>query len=105
MPVAALTVELFFPDAHSLKDKRSPIRPILDGSRRRFAVAAPEVGHHDHWQRVTLGMAAVSDSLPKVTEVLDAVERSVWSFRELEKLFCRRNWLELEGDEQRRGDQ
>jgi uncharacterized protein YlxP (DUF503 family) len=99
LPVAALTVELQLPDAHSLKDKRSRIRPILDGSRRRFAVAAAEVGHQDRWQRATLSMAAVSGSVHQVTELLDAVERFVWSFPEVEVLSCQRDWLELDADE------
>jgi uncharacterized protein YlxP (DUF503 family) len=99
LPAAALTVELQLPDAHSLKDKRSLIRPILDGSRRRFAVAAAEVAHQDRWQRATLGMAAISGSVHQVTEVLDAVERFVWSFPEVEVLSCRRDWLDLDGDE------
>jgi uncharacterized protein YlxP (DUF503 family) len=99
LPVAALTVELQLPDAHSLKDKRSLIRPILDGSRRRFAVAAAEVGHQDRWQRATLSMAAVSASVHQVTELLDAVERFVWSFPEVEVLSCQRDWLELDDDD------
>jgi uncharacterized protein YlxP (DUF503 family) len=99
LPVAALTVELQLPDAHSLKDKRSLIRPILDGSRRRFAVAAAEVGQQDRWQRATLSMAAVSGSVHQVTDQLDAVERFIWSFPEVEVLSCQRDWLELDGED------
>ena len=70
---------------HSLKEKRSVLRPILEGCRRRFAVAAAEVDHQDLWQRAELGMAAVSSiALGHAGEVLDAVERFVWSFPEVE---------------------
>ena len=51
MPVGLLTLELHIPDAHSLKDKRAIIRPILEGCRRRYQVAAAEVDHTDRWQR------------------------------------------------------
>ena len=98
MYVASLTVELHLPHAHSLKDKRSMVRPILDGCRHRFAVAAAEVGHQDRWQRATLGMATVSGSHGQVEEILDAVERFVWSFPEAEVTSTERNWLELDGD-------
>jgi uncharacterized protein YlxP (DUF503 family) len=94
MFVASLTVELHLPASHSLKDKRSVLRPILDGCRHRFAVAAAEVGHQDLWQRSTLGMATVSGSAGQAREVLDAVERFVWSFPEIEVTSSGRDWLE-----------
>jgi uncharacterized protein len=94
MYVHCLTVELHLPHAHSLKDKRSVVRPILEGCRRRFAVAAAEVGHQDLWQRATLGMATVSSSAAHAGDVLDAVERFVWSFPEAEVTASMRDWLQ-----------
>jgi uncharacterized protein YlxP (DUF503 family) len=38
-------------------------------------------------------MAAVSGSVRHAGEVLDAVERFVWSFPEVEVTACRRGWL------------
>ncbi len=60
------------------------MRPILDGARRRFAVAAAEVAHQDAWQHATLGFAAVSGSRSHAETVLDSVERFVWSFPEVD---------------------
>ena len=71
------------------------IRPILEGCRNRFAVAAAEVDHQDRWQRATLAMATVSGSPSRAADVLDAVERFVWSFPETEVSGCRRDWLEV----------
>ncbi|HLI01092.1 MAG TPA: DUF503 domain-containing protein [Acidimicrobiales bacterium] len=96
MHVASLMVELHLPDSHSLKDKRAIVRPILDGGRRRFLVAAAEVDHQDRWQRAALGFAAVAESAGHVGEVLDSVERWVWSFPEVEVIDCRRAWLDPE---------
>jgi len=89
--VAALTLELRLRTVHSLKEKRSVLRPIIDGSRRRFLVAAAEVGHQDAWQLATLGMAAVSGSASHAEDVLDAVERFVWSFPEVEVISMTRS--------------
>jgi uncharacterized protein YlxP (DUF503 family) len=97
MHVAALTVEVHLPTVHSLKEKRAVLRPILEGARRRFAVAAAEVDGQDLWQRATLGMAAVSGSARHAEEVLDAVERFVWSFPQVEVTAWRRDWL-CDGD-------
>ena len=86
-------MDLRLPAVHSLKEKRAVLRPILDGARRRFAVAAAEVGSQDVWQSATIGMAAVSGSAYHAGEVLDAVERFVWSFPEVEVTCTLRNWM------------
>lgn len=94
MFVPALRVDLRLPACRSLKDRRQVIRPILDGARHRFAVSAAEVDHQHTWQRATLGFAAVSGSVGHATEVVDAVERFVWSFTEIEVLETERRWLD-----------
>ncbi len=90
MYAAALEVELFIGDVHSLKAKRGVIKPIIEGARRRHHVASSEVGRQDSWQRATLGFAAVSGSARSLDEILDAVERFVWSFPEVQVLEVRR---------------
>jgi uncharacterized protein len=89
---AALRVELHLPQSRSLKEKRAVLRPILEGSRNRFGVAAAEVGKQDRWQAAELAMAAVSSTPRHVSEVLDSVERFVWSFPEVEVISCERLW-------------
>jgi uncharacterized protein YlxP (DUF503 family) len=43
----SLTADLLLGDVHSLKGKRSVVRPLVAELRRRFAVAAAEVGDAD----------------------------------------------------------
>ena len=86
--------DLHLPACHSLKEKRAVIKPILDGARHRYSVAASEVGHQDKWQRAALGMATVAPTPGHATEVLDAVERFVWSFPEVEVVDAERTWAE-----------
>lgn len=94
MHACALEVDLRLPACRSLKDKRAVITPVLEGARRRFGVAAAEVGDQDKWQRSRLGFAAVAASASHVDQVLDSVERFVWSFPEVEVLDADRTWLE-----------
>lgn len=94
MYVAALHVDLHLPAIRSLKQKRAVIRPILDGARHRFSVAAAEVDAHDRWQRAGLAFTVVGASAGHVREVLDAVERFVWSFPEVEVLEVELRWLD-----------
>lgn len=85
---------MHLPTPHSLKEKRAIVRPIIDGARNRFRVAAAEVGAQDKWQRAVLGFAAVGGERGHVEEVLDAVERFVWSFPEVEVLSAERSWVD-----------
>jgi len=94
--VLALTIDLRIGDATSLKEKRSVITPILEGARRRHHVASSETGRQDAHQRAELGFVGVSGSAGQVTEVIDAVERFVWSFPEVEVVASERHWLEID---------
>ena len=89
--VLALTVDLRIPAAQSLKERRAVVTPLLEGARRRFAVAAADTGSDRH-QRAELSFAAVSGSVTHATEVIDAVERFVWSFPEVEVVSTERQW-------------
>ena len=97
--VLAVALDLRLPDCRSLKEKRAVLRPIVDGIRHRFNVAAAETDHQDRWQRAEIGIAAVSSSARLVQEVVDEVERFVWSFPEIEVLGTRRFWAEDDDDE------
>jgi uncharacterized protein YlxP (DUF503 family) len=77
-----------------LKEKRAVIKPIVEGARRRYQVAAAEIAFQNQWQRAGLGMAAVASEARHVSDVLDEVERFVWSFPEVEVLDCQRSWVD-----------
>jgi len=94
--VLALAVDVRIPEAHSLKDKRSVIRTILDGARRRFDASTAETGMLDVHQRSELGFVVVAGDAGHAVEVVDAVERFVWSFPEIEVVAADRHWMEVE---------
>ncbi len=95
MHAAALAIDLHLvqPDIRSLKAKRAIVKPVVEGCRRRFGVSVAEVGHQDRWQRAEIGVAAVASSHTQLVQVLDAVERFVWSFPEVEVVSCERTWI------------
>ena len=96
MHVLACRFELRFPHCQSLKAKRALLRPVLDGGRHRFGLSLAEVDHQNTWQRSDIGVAVVSHSATKAAEVVDDIERFVWSFPEIEVLASVRSWLEEE---------
>jgi uncharacterized protein YlxP (DUF503 family) len=94
--VCALSIDLHIPASGSLKSKRMVIRPILDGARVRFHVAAAEVAFQEQWQRSRLGFAAVACAPGQVGEVLDKLERFVWSHPEIDVISADRQWLDTD---------
>ena len=96
MHACVLAVEIHIPSSTSLKAKRSVLRHLLDTARVRFRVAASEVGFHDQWQRSAIGFAAVGPAATQVEEILDSVERFVWSHPEVEVLATRRHWIDTD---------
>jgi uncharacterized protein YlxP (DUF503 family) len=73
MPIGLLTLELFIPDAHSLKDKRQILRSLKDRLRRQFNVAVAELEHQDLWQRSVVGVVGISSDEHHLQESLQAV--------------------------------
>ncbi|MEE3850056.1 DUF503 domain-containing protein [Gordonia sp. LSe1-13] len=77
-------------DVHSLKHKRSIVRPIIAEIRRRFSVSTAEVGHLDAHRRTVIGVSVVAADRSHVVDVLDAVERFAGGRPEVELLAVRR---------------
>lgn len=90
MWIGWLECDLLLGDVHSLKEKRSVVRPIVAELRRRFEVSAAETGHLDLHRRAGIGVAVVAADRAHVVEVLDAAERLVAARPEIELLSVRR---------------
>jgi uncharacterized protein YlxP (DUF503 family) len=94
--VGTVEFDLLLGDVHSLKEKRSIVRPIVGELRRRFDVAAAESGHLDLHRRALVGVAVVAADGAHCRDVLDECERFVAGRSEVELLSAR---LRLFGDE------
>ena len=90
MWTGTLELDLLLGDVHSLKQKRSVVRPIVAEIRRRFEVAVAEVDHLDLHRRAGVGIASVSADRAHVVDLLDAVENLVAGRPEVELLSARR---------------
>ncbi|MGI4896474.1 MAG: DUF503 domain-containing protein [Janthinobacterium lividum] len=93
MFVAALTIDLLLGDVHSLKDKRSLVRPLVAELRRSFEVAAAETGSLDLHRRAEVAVAVVAADTTHCTDVLDRCERLVAAHPEFQILSVRRQYL------------
>jgi uncharacterized protein len=96
--VGALELDVLLGDVHSLKEKRSVVRPVLAELRRRFEVSVAEAGHLDLHRRALIGIAAVAPDAQHIRDLLDSCERLVASRSELQLLSARHRLVGPEDD-------
>lgn len=73
-----LIADLILPAARSLKERRGPLRALMQRLRNQdYAVA--QVGPAELMQRVFLSVSAVSGTSGKTEELLDKAERLIFA--------------------------
>ena len=73
--VGILSVELHFPESHSLKGKRKELLSVKAQLQRRFGASVAEVDHHEVWQRTRVTLACVARKHSDLVGLLDGAER------------------------------
>lgn len=93
MWTGTLEFDLLLDDVHSLKQKRSLVRPLVAELARKFAVSAAETGQLELHRRAEIGIGIVAADRAHVVEVLDSAERLVAYRPEVQLLSTRRRVL------------
>ena len=91
MWIGAIEFDLLLGDVHSLKEKRSLVRPLISEVKRMYGVSVAEVEHLDLHRRAGIGVAVVAADQQHVVELLDTIERRVAYHPEVELLSARRS--------------
>jgi uncharacterized protein len=77
MIVGVSTIEIFFSENHSLKDKRQTTKKIVEKIRTRFNISVVEVEQTNLWQRAHVGFAIVGVKKDHVEAAIENVHRFV----------------------------
>lgn len=77
MVVSSLTVKLYAPQCHSLKEKRMIVKSLVQRARNKFNISIAEVEQQDYYQTIVIGAACVSESRVQANAVLDEVMRFI----------------------------
>ena len=73
MRVGLAKIEMIFPYAQSLKEKRFHLRKIKDKTFAKFKVSVSEVDYHDKWQRSLLGLSVCGNDAVVLSSLMDKV--------------------------------
>ncbi|MET0695024.1 MAG: DUF503 domain-containing protein [Propionibacteriaceae bacterium] len=90
MWIGTIEFDLLLGDVHSLKEKRSLVRPLVAEVRRMYGVSVAEVDHLDLHRRAGIGVAVVAPDRAHVVAQLDTVEQRVAYHPEVELLSAHR---------------
>lgn len=93
MWIGWMELDLLLGDVHSLKEKRSFVRPLISELRRRFELSVAEVDYLDLHRRVMVGVSVVAAERAHIVDVLDRVDDFVAARPEFEFLSAHRGFV------------
>lgn len=79
MVVGVSRVEIFFPENHSLKDKRQMMRKVIEKTRAKFNISIIEVEQSNLWQRARIGFAVAGVRQDHVNKAIENVHEYIES--------------------------
>jgi uncharacterized protein YlxP (DUF503 family) len=79
MIVGVSSIEIFFPENHSLKDKRQAIKRIVEKTRAKFNISVMEVEQTNLWQRASIGFSIIGVKKNHVSSAIENVYKYVES--------------------------
>ena len=94
MNVGVCKVVLSIPENQDLKGKRRVINSLCSRIRNKFNVSIAEIDSQEAWQRATLGISHVSNSVRLSDAVIDSVVDYIEGSREdIELIECDRETI------------
>jgi uncharacterized protein YlxP (DUF503 family) len=73
MIIGLLSIEIYIPYSHSLKEKRRRIVKIKDRIKKRFNVAFSEVDYHQKWQRSKIGIVTLNRERTFIEKIFNKI--------------------------------
>lgn len=73
MVVGFLSLEIYFPYSHSLKEKRKIMKSFRDRVKNKFNVAFAELDYQDKWQRTRIGIVTLNSQKKPVDSLLNKI--------------------------------
>lgn len=73
MIIGLLSLEIYLPFSHSLKEKRKRLVSIKDRLKSKYNVAFSEIDYHEKWQRTLIGVVTLNNQKIIVEKTLNKI--------------------------------
>ncbi|MGB9682064.1 MAG: DUF503 domain-containing protein [bacterium] len=73
MVIGLCEIELYIPNALSLKDKRRYLQSLIKRLRNNFNASVTEIEYKDKWQKTVIGIACIEDGRKEIDTVFSDI--------------------------------
>lgn len=73
MIIGLLTVEIYIPYSHSLKEKRKTLNKVKDRLKKKYNIAFAELEYLNKWQRSRIGLVTLNTQKRMVEKILQKI--------------------------------
>ena len=73
MIIGYLSLEIYLPYSHSLKEKRKRLSARKDRLRKKYNVALAELDYQDKWQRSKIGVVTLNNQKSMVDKLFQRI--------------------------------
>lgn len=77
MIIGLLTLEIYIPYSHSLKEKRKTLNKLKDRLKKKFNVAFAELGYLNKWQRSKIGLVTLNAQKNMIEKIFQKIIREI----------------------------
>ena len=77
MIIQAVTIKLYAPWVHSLKEKRMIVKSIIAKTQNKFNVSIADVDEQDRHQTIILGVVCVANKVDQTDSIIDHVVKFI----------------------------
>ena len=77
MIIGLLTLEIYIPYSHSLKEKRKTLNKIKDRIKKKFNIAFAELEYLNKWQRSKIGLVTLNTQKGMIEKVFQKIIREI----------------------------
>jgi uncharacterized protein YlxP (DUF503 family) len=73
MVIGFLSLEIYLPYSHSLKEKRKIIVSLKDRVKKKYNVAFAELDYQDKWQRSKIGIVTLNNHKTMIESIFQKI--------------------------------
>ncbi len=81
MVIGFLSIEIYLPYSHSLKEKRKRLSGLKSRLTKKYNVAISELEYQNKWQRTKIGMVSLNSQKKPVeslfSKIIEDVEKNI----------------------------